>query len=740
MTNSEQGIEAIIAQQRADLVGYLARVKGLKAPTRDLVFMHSEAGVASGLEAATSERLAVMARNGQTEGLSELLASLPSDQQVAAVENLARWAGTFALQPERENAIPVLLAATAAVPELPPDATALVAQALLSAPGEPPPGALRDIVVLAERCRGDQRRRLIAKLSSRRDLTDDGSARAALISGFPALENADQLYGVAAAMAIGHRDEDSLRRLVELEDGAQERLLRLADPTISGWLREAREKAENPPEGEEPGTTEAVNDWLVFAFTVTEGSRPAQTRIAAWLLHAGNSAADLEIEGRLQPLAPISDPDLLRLVLERMRWQAAERRGAWLEAVDAAAIDTDAAEGIDAGAAQLWSERIAPEADTEVQAPLLERLGELAQALPSEERSFPQLEAVIDGTCEAAMDSEPVAEERLAISKATEEFVEQELADTTRAADRFIASAAAAMGPLPPGELGQFPTLRSAASQLQADWLKDASSAALEQLRAAARQDDSAPLDATKAEALMRSTGRLAELTEEEAEPPLRGEAIGILARDFGEEADGVVEAWLEYFAAEEEIWAVLGPSWRRALSPGVRQAFSDVAKALSKEEGQHLVESAIEASLTEGAPPADNWEAVALREVNGGWLVRALAARQPEDGDLERWRVLLEIARQRTLSSRAKPLVASELLQPLIELGSDAAVELALDNLGLTGRRSAEEMLGEVRLNENQQAMAQERVKNLGWRKGVLSGIFQAFTGGPPGGEQDGE
>lgn len=740
MREANENVDAILAQQKEDFLGYLARVKDLPAPTRDLVFMHSEAAVASGLEAATSERLAVMARNGQTEGLGALLEGLPEAQRIAAVENLARWAGSFALVPEQKNAITVLLAATASVEDLDPSTTALAATAVLAAPGEPSAGVLGDVVALARRCQGPQRRALIAKLKARDGVSGDASARAALIEGFPELEGTDLLYGAAMAMAIGQIDEDAVQRLLGLSDEDQDRLLELADPTIDRWLVEAREKATNPPEGEEPSDTSAVNHWLLPALRGTEDAAPARRRFSIWLLRAGNEESDLEVEHRLSALAPVEDPELLRLLLDRMRNRPLAEREGWLKAIDAEAIDKETAAPLDSAAEQLWIEHSSSESDPEAFGEVLGALGSLARALPADSRHLAALEAAIDASCEAPMDNEGTAEDRLAVSRTATEFVEQELADTTRAADRFIRSAATAMGPLPPGDLGQLPGLRSAARQLQTDWLSDASSSALEVLRAAALQDDSAALDSTKAEALLNSTGRMAELSEETVNPPLSAEAIGILARDFGEGADGAVEAWLAYFADAGGFWQVLAPSWSRTLSPDVRQAFSEVAKGLSKDERQAVVEAAVERSVAVGAPPADNWEAVALREVNGGWLVRELAGRRPDNGNLERWRVLLEVARQRTLSSRAKPMVASELLRPLVEQGSDEAVQLALDNLGLTGRRSAEEMLGEVRLTSQQQAIAEEKLKELGWRKGGLSRIFQALTGSPANENQDEE
>ncbi|HUC06663.1 MAG TPA: hypothetical protein VMR96_01120 [Solirubrobacterales bacterium] len=730
MKDANESVDAIVAQQKEDFVAYLARVKGLPAPTRDLVFMHSEAAVASGLEAATSERLAVMARNGQTEGLATLLEELPEAQRVAAVANLARWAGSFALIPEQKNAITVLLAATAAVDGLDPTTTALSATAVLAAPGEPPPGALGDVVALARRCKGPQRRQLIERLKTRQGVTSDTSACAALIESFPELEDADDLYGDAMGMAIGQIDETATKRLLELPEEDQARLLDLADPTIERWLQEAREKASNPPEGEEPSDTSAVNGWLHPALRITEGSPPALTRFSIWLLRAGNESSDLEVEHRLDELAPVQNPDLHRLLLGRMQHRPLAEREKWLEAIEPETIDENAAAALDEVARQLWIERTGTDADPEASGPILEGLGALVQGLPEEARVFPALEAAIDTSCEAPMDNEATVEERLVVSEAAKGFVERELADTTRAADRFVTSAAAAMGPLPNGELAQAPNLRGAARQLQVEWLKDASLTALDSLRAAALQDASAQLDATKAEALLRATGRAAELGGGEAEAPLGAEAIGILARDYGEAADGAVEAWLTYFGRGEDIWSALGPSWERPLSPSLRQVFAKQAKALSKKDQQDLVEAAIDCSLAEHAPPADNWEAVALREVGGGWLVRALAARRPDDGDLERWRTLLEIARQRTLSSRAKPLVASELLRPLIEEGTDEAVELALDNIRLTGRQGAEQMLKEVEMSVAQQGMAEEKLKAMGWRKGVLSGILHALTG----------
>src|SRR6478735_10878473 len=173
MREKEANVDAIIARQRADLIAYLTRVKNLRAPTQDLVFMHSEAGVGSGLEAASSDRLATMAKNGQVDGLADLLANLPPAQQQAAVATLARWSGSFSLAPERQNALIVLLAAAAAVEELDAARTAQVAGAVLAAPGELPPGALGDTVRLAARCRAGQRRQLVAGLKARTDVVED---------------------------------------------------------------------------------------------------------------------------------------------------------------------------------------------------------------------------------------------------------------------------------------------------------------------------------------------------------------------------------------------------------------------------------------------------------------------------------------------------------------------------------------------------------------------------------------
>jgi hypothetical protein len=727
-------VEAIVARQRADLIAYLTRVKNLCAPTQDLVFMHSEAGVGSGLEAASSDRLAAMARNGQVDGLAELLANLPTAQQQAAVATLARWSGSFALAPERQNALTVLLAAAAAVEELDAARTAQVAGAVLAAPGELPPGALGDTVRLAARCRAGQRLQLVAGLKARNDVVGDAAARAALIANFPSFEDANDLYGVAAAMAIGNRDEAATLEILDLPEADQEKLLKLAEPTVIGWIEAAKNKAENPPEGEEPGDTSSVNNWLLPALTALEGSKAVLLCFVAWLLKAGNAASDQAVEERLDRLQPVTDPQLSALMLERMRVRPLAVRAAWLEAIDPAAIDHLAAAHLDAAARQLWVERTTGDYDADDFAEALEGVSTLARPLAPEQREFPNLDAEIASSTEAPMQDDASAEARLRLSAAAAEFVDHELADTTKTADRFILSTKGAMEVLSPGQLDQLAQTRAAAREFLADWLEDASAPALQALREAATQSPENQLDATKAEALLRATGRVAELADERVETPLTPEAIGILSRDYGDGADRAVEAWLSYFADDGELWSVLGPSWERSLSPDLRQAFAKDVKGLSKEKRQNLAEAAIDRSLSEHPPPPDNWEAVALRELGGGWIVRALGARRPEDGDLERWRKLLEIARQRTLGPRAKPLVAPNLLRPLIEIGTDDAVELALDNLGLTGRQSAEQMLKEVKLGAPQQAMAEEKLKDLGWRKSGLSGFFQALTGGGDG------
>ncbi len=728
MSEMERGIEAIIAQQRQDLVGYLTRVRNLPAPTRDLVFMHSEAGVASGLEAALSDRLATMARNGQTDGLEDLLGKLPAAQREAAVETLARWSVAFALAPERKNAVAVLLAASAVVGELGAETTALVASAVLSTPGELPAGALGDTVRLAQRCRPPQRRQLVARLKERDDVGKDSAARAALIASFPEFDGADQLYGMAMAMAIEQIDAGATKELLTLPESEQARLLALAEPTVQQWINAAREKAQNPPEGQEPGDTASVNGWLVPALQVVESSRTAATRFAIWLLSAENEAADAEVEERLELLAPVSDPALGRLMLTRMQTRPLANRGAWLDAIDPDGIDHDAVVALDAAAQQLWGELIAPDADPDALEGLLDRLGAFARTLASEEREFPQLVAAIDAASDAPMQDEDAAQERLRVATVARGFVARELADATHCADRFIASATSAMAVLSAGELDQLPQVRTVARQLLADWVSLASIAALQSLREAATQDPAAPLDPTKAEALLRATGSLTEQGQE-ASIPIEAAAVGGLGRDYGERADGALLAWLAHFSDNDQPWAVLAPMWRTEISPPVRQGFGAEAKQLSTSQHRELAEAAFQQSLDTGAPPAANWEAIALHELSGTWVVGALAKRRPGE-DLERWRILLEIARQRVLTGKAKRLVASELLGPLAALGSDPALELALDNLELTDKRDGEEMLKGLQLTVDQARLVEAKVTQLGWRRSGLSRFLRNLVG----------
>ncbi len=390
------------------------------------------------------------------------------------------------------------------------------------------------MVRLARRCRPPQRRQLVTKLKERNDVVKDPSARAALVASFPEFSNADNLYGVAMAMAIGQIDREATKELLTLPESEQAKLLKLAEPTVQSWIDTAKEKADNPPEGEEPENTASVNAWLLPALQVLEDSAVAVTRLAVWLLRAGNPQSDTEVQSRLNLLAPVRDPELLRLILQRMRTVPLGDREAWLDAIDPSAVDTDAVAELDATARQVCSERMAPEADPASFSGILDHLAAFAKELPVEERSFPRVDAAIGEATQSPMDSEGAAQEFLRISAAANEFVDHELADTTQCADRFIAGAASAIPGLPIGELDQLPQLRSAVSQLLDDWLVDASPAALQALREAWQLNPEAPLDATKAEALLGATGRLRKQGEE-ISPPLDATAIGELGREHGE-------------------------------------------------------------------------------------------------------------------------------------------------------------------------------------------------------------
>ncbi len=109
--------------------------------------------------------------------------------------------------------------------------------------------------------------------------------------------------------------------------------------------------------------------------------------------------------------------------------------------------------------------------------------------------------------------------------------------------------------------------------------------------------------------------------------------------------------------------------------------------------------------------------------------MVKALAERKPGE-DLERWRILLEIARQRVLSGKAKTLAAKRLLQPLAALDSESAFELALDNLELASKDSGEEMLAGLSLTGDQARLVEAKVRQLGWKKSAISRLLGSVLG----------
>jgi|GEM_PF-6295838 len=727
----------IAEKLRQDLIAYLSRVQGLPQPSRDLIFLHSEVGVATGIEAAIGDRLAEMARNGQTDGLSDLLADQSEAVEEAVVSNLARWTDSFALLPERENALKVLIAASAIAGQIGPETTALAAGAILGAPGQLPDGALADAVRFAQKCGVTQRRQLLAKLQKRKDLWSDPGTRVALIAGFDGLEENSDLGAGAFSVAVRSRDQEALEAFISLSEASRDRLLAGATGRILKWAEEdfaaeQGEAAQAEGEAESERAPSQVIGRLTFALDVLQDSKPAATLFAHCLLSLGDPDADWEVAHRFPIIAPIEDPDTVDLLLARTGERPIAERAAWLNAALPNSLSAAQIAHLSALASKEWAELASADVVNPEHEEILKALAAMAALADEPPPLLPDLEAVIEAALAGPMHDDAIGAERVRLSGLVERFIAAGLAAQGANADRFIDSCASAMEVLSPGELDSLPGLREAVRTLLAFWIDRASPEALQRLRDVARQNPDVALDPTKAQALISAVGQR-NMIGEDHEVPLGATEVGALLPAYGDGAEGALLSWLRYFGSEEPIWPLLESTWRQVLPSAVRAQCDQTVRKLEPHDRAQLTEAAIANSLDHGLPPAENWEAIALRDVKAGQIIETLAERAPENvDDIERWRRILEVCRQRAPGSNSRARVAELLLEPLLQSGSDEAFALALDHLELIGKKNTESLFAEIPLDANRQSQLNAKLSDLDWGKSTVSRILDSFRGNP--------
>lgn len=724
----DAGTRRTVARQRQDLIAYLTRVQNLPLPTRDLIFLHSEAGAGAEIEATTVDRLALMARNGQTDELDETFSDLPERTQEAAIVTLAMWVDSFPLALERANAVKVLLAAVRVVTSLSPETTARAAGAVLAAPGDLPTAVLADIVALARRSEAPQRQQLVDKLATRTDLTDSPGVRQALISAAGELPTHDRLSGKALVRSIREQDESAMQTVLLLEQDLQSSVLEQGDTDVDRWIAESVVDEGGDAEGteaEHPDSSD-VRQKLAWAMDQVEASPAACSRIASWLLGLENPDADDAVNRHLDSIRPVEDEELATRMLARAPSRPRDEREIWLAAMSPNSLGDDGASGLDGVAQVVWTEMAAEDAESERYTATLDQLARLRdRATGSDTR---RTQAAIAETLSQPMADDAQAWLLLRASKLATEFVMKGLADSASCANALVRSCTSVIQGLPIGAPAEHPELRQAVSATLDEWVASTSVDGLAALRDAASQAPDEALDPTRAEALLVAAGKLKEDGGEQVSPVSPG-ALGNLANALGEGAAPAIVAWTRYFAADAQLWSVVAPMWADTIPPSIRRPLGEAAKRLSEAERQAVAESAVDQTLTTELPPPDNWEAIGFRDVKARWVVEALAKRIPEDSDdLDRWRRLLEICRQRAPGDRAKEAIARELLQPLAQHGSDDAVDLVLDHLELVGRKHSEILLNGLSLTTEQTRRLDAKLTELGWKKGALARLLGGF------------
>jgi KAP family P-loop domain len=321
------GYSGIVRSQGRQLVAYLRRTRQIPGPGRDLVFLESS-GAAVGLPAELADELEQNALNGATEAVIGAIIDLDSDQQAATVRLLCYLAReTFGV--EAENICHCLLEALRAG-DIELDAVVddllTTLQALTSAYELQPddlPGAFEISLLRATPAAFELRRRVLAREETR----TDAELGVLVLSRAHQLRDPERrlLGPVLAARFVGSPPDAIFRAIDDLDDSTIVRLIGLEEEDI---------RLEIMVDGDEPAVAK-VKELAKYAVANRPAVAPPLVRL---LLSLDSTGARTAAEPLLGEIAPITDPGLVRAVLEATQ-QRSRGWDEWLDPLEPTAVE-----------------------------------------------------------------------------------------------------------------------------------------------------------------------------------------------------------------------------------------------------------------------------------------------------------------------------------------------------------------------------------------------------------------
>jgi len=719
-----QGSPSVEQAHALQLVRYLRKVAYIPDPGRDLIYLES-AGADLGLDPSIAERLESAARDRATDEVLALTAPLGPEDLRAALRLLAALVREEPAGVEGANAASMLLLAvtqgTIDLDGVADEVADAIAghQARVSLRPQDMAGALA--VGLA--CARHYGARLREQVLGDQQALARSDVAAVAVRGLARIPGSfDTALGTAATTLLIDGTGMLTQLLLALTDEQAARVLEQARAPLKATLAERTEEQLTALEAQ---MGEILQNIL--------GTRREPLVTSTFALALSTEAVQFRraVDRYRANLDPISDPELISLLLASAPGWYPDHWNVWLAGIDgaSAAKIPNAAELMAAAAGSLWRNAWAeqpPEKLKEIRTIGPAALGALAvEGVPVDQATV--LAALRDRLDGAFPANSAVESQRDALQLA-ETFVDAKLLDRRSLSDLDLACCTATfLAALPAETPGEWEQVPPAAYDRVLAAAGSASAEALTALRNVLPEPSWLAED-RRANLTLAVAAAQHGLDQTTPSPYTPEEVAGMLAQHGAGFHEGAA-IWLGTFVvAPSDAWVAFADTATVELPEELSQALRSFSQNLSAKGKLELVAPALKNALS--APPSASFlRAVRFTEADQREAA-ALIIDLAEQASEEQRQVALMLWHQLNPSGEpTRKQLVQEIYLPLVRSGP-GGVDLALEHFGLVSalrgqqRQRVTDALRESASGEAQQRRIDDRLKDAGWLKRSLFGL----------------
>ncbi|MGH2879264.1 MAG: KAP family P-loop NTPase fold protein [Solirubrobacteraceae bacterium] len=723
-TTVTQGSPSVEQAHALQLVRYLRKVAYIPDPGRDLIYLES-AGADLGLDPGIAERLESAARDRATDEVLALTAPLGPEDLRAALLLLAALVREEPAGVEGANAASMLLLAvtqgTIDLDGVADEVADAIAghQARVSLRPQDMAGALA--VGLA--CARHYGARLREQVLGDQQALARSDVAAVAVRGLARIPGSfETALGTAATTLLIDGTGTLTQLLLALTDEQAARVLEQARAPLKAALADRTEEQLTALEAE---MVEMLQNIL--------GTRREPLVTSTFALALSTEAVQFRraVDRYRAKLDPVSDPELISLLLAAAPNWYPDHWNVWLTGIDAAnaAKIPNAAELMAAAAGSLWRHAWAeqpPEKLKEIRTIGPAALGALAgHGVPVDHAKV--LDAMrnrLDG----AFTTNAAAESQRDALQVAGSFVDAKLLDRRSLSDLDLDCCVTTFQtPLPPETPGEWEQVPPAAYTRV---LVAAASASAESLTALRDAVAASPwLGEDRRANLTLAVAAALHGLDAATSSPFTAEQVATLMQQHGAGFHDGAAIWLSTFAATPtDAWTAFAHTATIEPPEELSEALRLYSRGLSAKGKLELVAPTLENAFS--APPSASFlKAVRFTEVDqreASALIITLAA---EATDEQRPVALMLWHQLNPSSEPTRNRLVQKIYLPLVRSGP-SGVDLALEHFGLVStlrgqqRQQVTDALREHASGETQQRRVDERLKDAGWLKRSLFGL----------------